>query len=237
MPVSFSQLGKVGRIGNQLFQCAATISLALRNNDKYIFPFWEYENDFNLYDCFSNDIKFDFQYKEPNFHYNEIPYQENMDIAGFFQSYKYFEDYKDIILNKLTPREGYGILYNTTSLHIRRTDYSNNPAYEQLDMDYYNKAMDMIKSKYYYIFSDDINWCKRHFTGNNITFIEGNSAVTDLSLQSSCEHNIIANSSFSWWGAFLNKNPSKIVICPKKWFGSALNHDIKDLLMPEWIRI
>jgi len=86
------------------------------------------------------------------------------------------------------------------------------------------------------VFSDDIAWCKQNFKGDNIEFSE-RSPVEDLNLQLACEHNIIANSSMSWWGAFLNKNPSKIVIAPNKWFGPAQPHNTKDLLPSEWAKI
>lgn len=236
--ISFSKLGQYGRAGNQLFQIAATISLALQNNDKYVFPPWSLEKYFNLHNCFSEDIKFKYQYHEQHFHYIPIQYQSDLDLIGFFQSEKYFKDNKDIILSKLSPKEGFGIIQNTTAVHVRRGDYVGNAAYEQLGMNYYLSAMNMINSKYYYVFSDDIDWCKKNFTGNNITFIENNSTITDLSLMSSCTHQIISNSSFSFWGAYLNKWPNKTVIAPKKWFGPALKqHNTIDLLPDSWLKI
>ena len=87
------------------------------------------------------------------------------------------------------------------------------------------------------VFSDDIEWCKHNFIGEEFIFAEDTNPVTALSLQLSCANNIIANSSFSWWAAYLNKNPSKIVIAPQKWFGPNLAHDTKDLLPKEWARI
>ena len=121
---------------------------------------------------------------------------------------------------------------------MRRGDYINNNAYQQLNMDYYTKAMQMIGSKEYYVFSEDITWCKQHFKGSNITFIDDINPVNSLSLMASCSNNIIANSTFSWWGAWLNKLPNKIVIAPSKWFGPALSHhNTKDILPKEWIQI
>lgn len=236
--ISFNKLGNMGRMANQLFQIATTISLALDNNDKYIFPYWVYENDFNLYDCFSHNIMINKEYQEPFFHYQPIPYQENLDLIGFFQSEKYFENNKDVILGLLTPKNGLSKKYNCTSIHVRRGDYLNlTKEYQQLTMTYYQTAMDMIKSKQYLICSDDIVWCKQNFIGNQFIFSENISPVADLIGMISCEHNIIANSSFSWWGAYLNKNPSKIVIAPKKWFGPALPHDVRDLIPETWIKI
>jgi len=235
--ISFKDLGNMGRLGNQLFQIAATVALAERHNDKYIFPPWSYEPYFNLHDCFSDNIEITETYYEPEFSYLPIPYKPNLNIKGFFQSERYFEDQTDIIHHLLTPKIGYGIKYNFTSIHVRRGDYLKlTQEYEQLDMSYYKRAMEIIKSKNYIIFSDDIEWCKQNLKGHNIHYANG-SAIEDLALMASCEHNIIANSSFSWWGAYLNKNPSKIVVAPSKWFGPKLPHNTKDLIPHGWIKI
>lgn len=236
--ISFNKLGHFGRLANQLFQISTVISLALDNNDKYIFPEWKYEDRFNLHNCFSNDIKFKNIYKEPFFNYQKIPYQKSLDIEGYFQSYKYFENNADIILGLLTPTNLPAKKWNATAIHVRRGDYVNNPAYEQLDINYYNEAMNIIKSKKYFVFSDDISYCKKMFIGNQFEFVEGNDEVTDLSHMISCENQIMANSSFSWWGAWLNSYPGKTIIAPKKWFGPGLaQHDTKDLLWPEVIKV
>lgn len=236
--ISFKELGNMGRLGNQLFQIATTIGVAVRNNDNYVFPPWPYESSFNLHNCFSPNISNTTIYRESGFTYSPIPYQPNMDLYGFFQSEKYFEDCKGLIHSLLTPNVGYGIQYGCTSIHVRRGDYVNlTKEYEQLNMTYYSAAMQHIKSPNYIVFSDDIAWCKNYFIGGNYTFSEGKSVVEDLALMSSCEHNIIANSSFSWWGAYLNKNPSKIVVAPAKWFGPALPHNTKDLLPANWTKI
>jgi len=236
--ISFKELVNLGRLGNQLFQVATTIALALRNNDQYIFPYWNYAQYCNLNNCFSNNIQITNTYSEPYFHYSPIPYQQNLNLNGFFQSEKYFFDYKETIQNLLTPKNNIDIQYNYTSIHVRKGDYVNlTKEYIQLDMSYYKKAMSMISTDYYIIFSDDINWCKANFTGNNIIFSENKTPVEDLTLMSKCANNIIANSSFSWWGAYLNKLPSKIVIAPEKWFGPSLNHNTIDLLPENWIKI
>lgn len=236
--ISFKNLGTMGRLGNQLFQIAATVALALRNNDKYIFPPWQYEQYFNLHDCFSDNIANVETYSEPYFHYAASPYKTNLNLNGYFQSSKYFDDNQDIIRNLLAPTSIISTKYNHTALHVRRGDYLNlTKEYIQLKMDYYQKAMDIIKSKHYIVFSDDITWCKENFRGDNVIFSEGRTPTEDLFLQNACEHNIICNSSFSWWGAWLNKNTSKIVVAPAQWFGPALPHNTKDLLPEKWIKI
>jgi hypothetical protein len=88
------------------------------------------------------------------------------------------------------------------------------------------------------ITSDNISWCKKKFRGENFFFSEGESAIVDMYLQSCCTNNIISNSSFSWWGAWMNKNPQKIVITPDPWFGIAFrNKDTKDLIPEGWIKL
>ena len=160
-----------------------------------------------------------------------------MDLFGFFQSEKYFIEHKNLIKDLLTPTLEHSTKENLCGIHVRRGDYVNNPAYVNLDMDYYNKAMSAINSSKYIIFSDDINWCKNNFKGSKFSFSESNDPVTDLALMAKkCEHIIMANSSFSWWGAYLNNNDNKKIIAPKNWFGN-LKHDIKDLIPNEYIKI
>ena len=236
--ITFSNLGQMGRLGNQLFQMSTVIALATRHNDKYVFPPWKYENSFNLHSCFSSNIVSTETYREPSFTYTPIHYKPNINLFGYFQSEKYFAEHKNIISSLLTPKTVHSTIPGCTSIHVRRGDYLNlTKEYEQLDMNYYGGAMRITNSPRYMIFSDDIGWCKTQFVGNQFIFSEGKSEVEDLALMLSCEHNIIANSSFSWWGAWLNKNPSKIVVAPHSWFGPALPHDTKDLLPETWIKI
>lgn len=240
--ITFSKLGNFGRLGNALFEIGAAISLALDNNDTYIFPHWQYENDLNLNGCFSTNIKINAIHKESSFIYQSIPYhiQKNqvLDLEGYFQSWKYLNNNKSALLSLLSPRKMHPIKWGTTSIHIRRGDYVTlTDCYEQLGMNYYNQAIQLTGTDKYLIFSDDINWCKQQFKGYQFEFAEGNDVITDLNLMLSCENNIIANSSFSWWAAYLNKNPSKKVIAPIKWFGPKLPYDTKDLLPDNWIKI
>lgn len=237
--ITFSQLGKQGRLGNQLFQVACTVSTALSNNDSYGFYPWEYSKYFNLDFCYFDQIKFDKTYKEPCFHYSSIPYSPNMDLLGFFQSEKYFLNHKELIMDLLTPNLEAKEEEGLCGIHVRRGDYLNNPAYINLNMDYYFKAINVVKSKKYLIFSDDIEWCKKNFKGDKFLFSNETNPVNDLTdMAKRCENMIISNSSFSWWGAYLNKNPNKIIVAPQKWFGPKLSdHNTKDLLPNSWVQI
>lgn len=153
--------------------------------------------------------------------------------------------------------KGFGDLLagKTCSVHVRRTDYVDNPMWTDLSADdYYERAMEQFDSDCtFVIFSDDIAWCRERFRGRSTYFVEALSAVEDLYLMSRCRGHIIANSSFSWWGAWLDPNPDKKVIAPSRWFtGRFANpsipcrfrsgrpdgyHDARDLIPPAWIKI
>ena len=122
-----------------------------------------------------------------------------------------------------------------SAVHVRRTDYAkSNGFHNMLDMDYYDEAISNIGSGKYVIFSDDIEWCRRSLKFKNLFFVEGNSSWEDLFLMSLCNNNIMANSTFSWWAAFLNKNKNKRIIFPSKWFGKKCKHKTNDMFPTSW---
>ena len=128
---------------------------------------------------------------------------------------------------------------NTVSLHIRRGDYlkqqHNHPVQS---LEFYNKALELIGDyENLLIFSDDIDWCEKNLNYSNMTFVKGLTDIENIWLMSMCQHNIMANSSFSWWGAWLNNNPNKIVVSPKLWFGNNLKLNTKDIIPKDWIKI
>ena len=189
-------------------------------------------------------------YVEKAFTYDEIPNVEAID--GYFQSEKYFVNHRTGILDlfempfkiKDYIDKKYKKLLegNTCSIHIRRGDYLKNPQYHPIqDLSYYEKAISKISKNNenvkFLVFSDDINWCKEKLKNINLTFIENEKDYIDLYLMSLCKNNIIANSTFSWWSAWLNKNKNKIVIAPSKWFGPAANLDSKDIVPESWEKI
>lgn len=177
-------------------------------------------------------------------------------LDGYWQSPKYFESIASTILseykikgNYLTNVKSKAVeLQNsdTISVHIRRGDFLNpkaNAYHGTLPLEYYKRAINILREKTanstLCFFSDDIEWVKEQFKElDNIDFISSHtkSAIEDFFLMSSCRHNIIANSSFSWWAAWLNRNPGKIVIAPTNWFAVS---SIKtyDLFPPNWLRI
>ena len=183
--------------------------------------------------------------------------QDNSYITGYFQSEKYFEDIKDEVLERFTFKESIvgealGLLKDdeealalTASVHIRRGDYLE--LEEQYGgictEEYYAKAIGLLSDvRKFLVFSNDSEWAKawsKKYVDRGITMkiIEGTDESTgylDMCLMSMCGHNIIANSSFSWWGAYLNKNPNKKVIAPKCWINSA---ERKDIYTQDMIRL
>jgi hypothetical protein len=124
-------------------------------------------------------------------------------------------------------------------MHIRRTDYLSLSDYHyNQSLNYYNDAYDILNDKNInvIIFSDDINWCKENMKFNNIHYIENEDNIVDLYIMSKCKNNIIANSTFSWWAAWLNENTEKKVFAPKNWFGHK-GPEKTNLLLDEWIII
>ena len=175
----------------------------------------------------------------------------------YFQSEKYFIDNEDIIRGdfnfKLQPsEENIKIIElieasNSISLHIRRGDYISNPNnafYNTCDLEYYKKAISLMCEKtenpIFFVFSDDMAWTKANLDTNHLTYYvdvnDNQHNYEDMRLMSQCKHNIIANSSFSWWWAWLNQNPDKIVIAPDRWFVSS-KIDYSDVVPDSWIKI
>jgi hypothetical protein len=253
-----------GGLGNMMFQIACAQAYSLKHDcepiittdnsiavHKHITYYKEniLKNvnlipDFN----FNNFIK----YTEPSFSFNEIPFlNKNIYLDGYFQSEKYFVDYRKEILNLFSFSKETIILIenkykdvldkNTCSMHVRRGDYLKYPnIHPSQNVAYYMKALKkMPEDSLCLVFSDDINWCKDNFPDieNKFVFIDGNNDYEDLLLMSLCKNNIICNSSFSWWASWLNKNENKIVISPAKWFGSGSSYDTKDLYCENWIKI
>lgn len=169
-------------------------------------------------------------------------------IDGYWQSEKYFMSIADAVhkvftfpeaseRNKILAAEMAENI--SVSIHIRRGDYLG--CYPVMDQTYYDPAMAYYKEKYdnvhFYVFSNDIAWCREHLKAEKISFVDwntGKDSPFDMWLMTQCKHNIIANSSFSWWGAWLNKNKGKEVIAPKTWFYHA---ETPDVYGRDWIII
>lgn len=163
------------------------------------------------------------------FHYTKITPEQNICYDGFFQSEKFFKHREREIRNLFEPSDKiveyiqnkYSFILNSnvTSIHVRRGDYLKLSHIHPLQSaEYFTKAIEMIGiNSTFLVFSDDIEWCKKTFKGNNF-FFSNEKDYIELFMMSLCKNNIISNSSFSWWGSWLNKNPNKKVITPSLWF-------------------
>jgi len=196
--------------------------------------------------------------KSFNFDVNLAKSLKDIYLEGYWQSEKYFKINEKIIREifrfKKPPNEYYGGLItsaeacNSVSVHIRRGDYVKNPETNNYhgicDINYYIKAMSYIiklqSNTVFFMISDDIEWVKNEFkcfNFQNIVYVENNKGedFEDMRLMSICKHNVIANSSFSWWGAWLNETPNKIVLAPSIWFkNKEMQEQIEDLIPIEW---
>jgi len=216
-------------------------NLATTNKYEYGIP-----KNCDLRNCFkidckeSDNIHTDYKYEEEfknfsTYDKNIFNIKDNTDISGYFQSYKYIEsDFK------LEFKQDYFFQYNKDSVgvHIRRTDYVDNKFNKEQPIEYYNKAMDLFGNNYnFYIISDDINWCKQNFKGDNILFSNNISSYEDLYCYSKCDNQIISASSFSWWGAWFNAKADKTIIYPYYWLHDNFMNMVKDLIPPTWLPI
>ncbi len=199
--------------------------------------------------------------EKPLFEFNErfLNLENNVFLEGYWQNERYFKDIKSIIRNDFTLKRGLGdkskelqeIINssNSVSIHIRRGDYATNPKvnsqYGLCSLDYYQRGIKYLEDKVggdlnFFIFSDDLQWAKDNlFLDQPVIMVDHNgpeSCYEDMILMSRCRHNIIANSTFSWWGAWLNTNKDKTVVAPKKWFQYD-KYDTSDLIPKEWVRI
>jgi len=244
-----------GGLGNQLFQWAVTRYLSIKYNTDYKFELsyfnsngWKLElNNFKNIVVEELDKQISLKIVNDDFNFKII--EDNSFLNGYWQSEKYFTEIDSIIREDLKIEDSlmnyiinkYPIINeNTVSLHVRRGDYIKSNNYHPIqDIKYYEKAYDIIndKSINVLVFSDDIEWCKQNLKFDNITYIEGETNIIDMYIMSLCKHNIIANSSFSWWGAWLNTSANKKVIAPINWFGTQANLYTGDMVPEKWIII
>jgi hypothetical protein len=196
---------------------------------------------------------------EPHFQYwygiKSVP--KDCYLAGYWQSEKYFsaaetqirEDFsfKSPLQNKNAEIAQTILHCNAVSLHVRRGDYVTNPqttaTHGLCTLDYYRQSIQYVAERVqqpnFFIFSDDIAWARDNLNIPHqcqyVDFNKGEESYNDMRLMSMCNHHIIANSSFSWWGAWLNPRSDKVVIAPRKWFANQT--DASDLLPQRWIKL
>jgi len=194
---------------------------------------------------------------EKNFDINKLNKSKDYYLGGYWNNWYYVNCVDKLIrkkfqvVNSLTPKGSILLkeIENTESvgIHFRRGDYVANKKVNKTHglcgMDYYNRAVNFfiqeLTNPVFYIFSDDIKWVKENFkiTDYAVKYIENTKDFDDLQLMYSCKHNIIANSTFSWWGAWLNDNPNKRIVAPKRWFRNYKKDKRIQILPEEWIKI
>lgn len=235
----------MGRLGNQLFQIASTIGIAHSNGLDFCFPEWKYSEHFTN-PLPTGDVQGCQIYKEKSSNYNPVKLDGGFhwSLEGYFQSWKYFENIREVIKYYFTP----DFITNNNSkdlvsIHLRRGDYIGNSFHPNLRHDYYKKAMEQFPNDEFIVFSDDIDFATNcgWFNHERCTFkasehsrgINNNTPEELLHLicMSRCKGHIIANSSFSWWAAYLSGNKT---VAPKQWIYTETTND---RLMPEWIAI
>lgn len=242
--ITFSLLHAYGRLGNQLFQIAACLGLAARTGDDVVLPYWEYSGAVMhppRQVPSPIDIRGMFIYHEPGFPYRELPLKLNIDLRGYFQSYRYFEHIDAEIRKRFRFWRRSSLQQNTCAIHVRRGDYLHLAVHPVMPMTYYLESMDYMRSigvTRFLIFSDDIAWCREAFKTDDVEFSRKSNCVSDLAAMSDCHHFIIANSSYSWWGAYLGDAEDKQVIYPGHWFAADYaDYDTRDLCPPSWRRV
>lgn len=264
--IGFNYLGKMGQLGNQMFQVASLKGIAKNNNYTFCIPNHKEVVVDNLGNKLRIELFEPFILKNintlnlqqiddsrPSVHESGFNFDENIfnncpdwvNLVGYFQSEKYFKNIESEVREDFTFKDEILIpckemmlgVECPISLHIRRGDFLiNSGNHYNLGLEYYEEALTHFDNDIpVIIFSDDPKWCKEQdlFSSDRFLVAEGNSSYVDLCLMSLCKYHIIANSTFSWWGAWLAN--SKKVIAPKKWFGPNNSHlSTVDLYLQNW---
>ena len=261
--IGLNYLGKMGQLGNQMFQYAALKGIATWKGYEYIFPNHNEVVDdgignklrIELFDAFKIShsrygiIKTNKTIKEAHFHFDENLFNKCPDdycLVGFFQTPKYFEHIEEQIRKDFEFKDGYiedceelvEQFDNPIGLHIRRGDFLiNSGNHHNLSLKYYDEALSQFdKDRQVVIFSDDPDWCYKQKLFADDRFLisdKGNGPYHDLYMMTQCNDFIIGNSTYSWWGAWLSNNPDKVVYYPNKWFGPNNRNNLSHDLFPE----
>jgi hypothetical protein len=251
----------MGRLGNYLFECATAYAYALKHKQQFTTPhktnnpFWDPIYFLHLIKAAPSYPRKPTHYiKERGHQYQELPFHpswdgDNIILQGYFQSERYFKDYREEVLKAFNlPWNP----HNNVSIHVRRGDYLQYPdKHPVVPESFYGSALIYFSSlgfTDFYVYSDDITYCKTFFAQlspkltpykPNFIFHEGGTPIEDIVGISNCAGgHINSSSTFAWWGAWLNQNPSKIVITPKQWFMPGHGNLNTDDIIPEsWIKM
>ena len=220
--LTFSRLGNLGRLGNQLFQIAFISHFAQKYSIPYVIPKWEYAAYFDYAFPYVEKLPvlYDYILTEPTFCYNESYFagfldkmhSHSFDFIGYFQSYKYFS--KQHVLNVFKPSHKFIPIKlnrgNSVAISVRRGDFVEHPDYNNIEYFNFLQILKNFSGFGVYIFSDDFDYCRQHFVGSQYIFMEGMSAIEQLLTMRTFDYFVLSNSTFSYWGAMLSENPKKI---------------------------
>ena len=248
----------MGGLGNQIFQAAHALSQGMKHNREVVFVprSWtpmqgrdahNYVNNIFRNLKFVDNIDGFEKVTEGPWEYSEVnPSENNTTFDGYFQSSKNFHGFDDHIRTVFSPTEEFiSEMYqkhpelnqeNTLSVHIRRGDCFMNPDIHPIATEkYVKRALKEIGNySHVFVFSDDKNWVKENLKFENVTYVEDED-YRELWLMSLCKNHIIVNSTFSWWGSFLNSNTNKKIVAPSIWFGPRGPQNYKDIYESNWI--
>ena len=249
-----------GRLGNNLFQIANLLSIQHKVGGDIILPHHTHAGhrgdipvDLSIfgYDFKRGEIETEESYNQSNFHYIPIPLGEevstdkSLTLTGYYQSWRYFEEIRDLLTTKyFTPTEeiserinSYQISSKSLGISVRRGDYlmlQHNHCV--LGIEYYQECINRLQGDYdsIFVFSDDLPWCREVF-GPNVNYVES-PIGEQFFLMTKMKHFIMSNSTFAWWGCYLNQQGGRIFV-PDPWFGPS-NKDLNtsDLIYPDWER-
>jgi hypothetical protein len=249
-----STIGKNGRLGNQMFQFAALKGIARNRNFDYILPPSKDNNEYEEHRLLTlfemKDVPVDTTTNTEIVRQLEFTFDEDLfnnckdgiDLFGHFQTENFFAHIREELLRDFTFKNSDAMSVpegDYVAIHVRRGDYLRHPNFHPAcDSKYYKEAMSKFKQgTKFVVLSDDLEWCREQDFFAGCEFWQGTDLAHDMYVMTKAKHNIIANSTFSWWGAWLNDNPNKIVVAPQKWFGSEANHNTKDVIPDSWIKI
>lgn len=241
----------VGRLGNWLFELAAVIGYSQKHNLDFTVPDRTRDHKWNpIYMQHLVNRKWNprlpiITIQEERHPYQVLPFMEewrniNIILKGYWQSEKYFIDYRDEVL------KAFAIPYNrnkgVVSIHVRRGDYLQYPdKHPPVSIDWYMDAVKYFEGlgyKKFLVFSDDIAWCKENFKGTKFSFSEGNKEMKDLELMANSDHFINSSSTYSWWGSWLGQYPHKQIITPRLWFVEGHGGlDVSNIIPEGWIKV
>lgn len=253
--ISFKNLGKFDRLGNQLFQYAFTRTTAERLGVPFFCPRWLGDEVFLLGDekqraasVDPEDTPYSYRQKKLHFDENDLRIQDGTEIYGFFQSEKYFDHgkvrqwftFKPEVISSAQHKYRRLDFSKCTGVHLRFGDMKHNIMFVIAPLEYYRKALSILKRREkVLVFSDEIETAKQYLAGagRDLMFMEGNKDYEDLYLMSRCHDFVCSVSTLSWWGAWLNPEPDKTVVTVKEWIRPG--HPLKspDLCCPGWVAL